>query len=121
MSDKRVLAVWLSLLGAVVVLSLLPGAVVSAAPVSDGVGHWVAYFVLALLPVATGARAWMASAATGSLIPLGLLLEVAQMGIPGRAFEWRDVAANAAGVFAGLIIGWLLRLLRRQADLGISP
>ncbi len=122
MSDKRVLAVWLGLLTAVVVLSLLPGEAMPGTPVSDGVEHWLAYLVLALLPVATAARPWMTSAAMSLLIPLGLLLEIAQLAIPGRAFEWRDAAANAVGVLAGVITGWVLQLLRRpQSDLSISP
>ncbi len=122
MSDKRVLALWLSLLGAVIVLSLLPGEAMPGTPVSDAVEHWLAYLLLAALPVATAIRPWVASAAMGLLIPLGLVLEIAQLAIPGRAFEWRDAAANAVGVLGGVLTGWVVRLLRRpQSDLSISP
>ena len=100
MSDKRVLAAWLSLVGAVVALSLLPGRA---------------------LPAARAASPWIASAGTVMLVPLGLLLEFVQRLIPGRAFEWKDVAADGAAVLVGLILGWVVRLVwRPEADLRIS-
>jgi VanZ family protein len=106
----------------VVVLSLLPGRALPAAPVSDGVAHWVAYLALAMLPVARAASPWIASVGTVMLVPLGLLLEWLQRLIPGRAFEWKDVAANAAGVMVGLALGWVVRLVwRPAAELRLSP
>ena len=114
------LRIWLGLLCAVVVVSLLPGRALPAVPVSDNVAHGAAYLALAALPVARAARPWAAAAGALLLAPLVLLLEVAQMAIPGRGFEWRDAAANVAGVMAGMALGWLARLVwRPDADLRI--
>jgi len=112
---------WLSLLGVVVLLSLVPGRALPAVPVDDSVAHGGAYFVLAVLPVARAARGWVGSTGAVLLAPLGMLLEVVQKVIPGRSFEWRDVAANVAGMMAGMALGWLLRLVwRPDGDSRIS-
>ncbi len=114
------LRIWLGLLCVLVVMSLLPGTALPAVAVSDKVAHGAAYLALAVLPVARGVRPWAAAAGTLLLAPLGLLLEVVQMAISGRGFEWRDAAANVAGVAAGMALGWLTRLVwRPDADLRI--
>jgi VanZ family protein len=60
---------------------------------------------------------------------LGLCLEFAQLLAPGRFMEWRDAAANAAGVLLGLaalatplrgLLGWLDRQFPNRADPGLT-
>jgi VanZ family protein len=50
------------------------------------------------------------------LFALGFLLDFAQGASPYRVFDWRDVAANAGGILAGLLLsryaleGWCRRV-----------
>ena len=54
-----------------------------------------------------------------SMIVLGALLDEAQKFIPGRSFEFADIAANAVGVLTGLGIAWMARsLLARSRSSG---
>ena len=46
----------------------------------------------------------------------GLLIELFQLLIPGRDFQWGDVAANSGGVALGLLV--LLYLYRRYTRQG---
>lgn len=89
---------------AVLVLSLLPG---DAAPDVSGFGHAAhaaAYALLAFL-LRTGwpeLSPWLVLAGAAAY---GGLLEFVQLFVPGRAFEWMDVAANAVGAAAGVLAG----------------
>ena len=47
------------------------------------------------------------------MIVLGVLLDFAQKFIPGRDFDWADIAANTVGVFAGLAVGRVILLVLR--------
>jgi len=101
--------VWLGMVCAVVVVSLLPGRVVPAAPVSDGVAHGFVYLALAALPIARLSKRRNAAASALMLVFLGLALEAAQSVIPGRVFAWSDVAANLGGTASGIAVGLLAR------------
>ena len=83
---------------------------------SDKIEHFTAYFVLAALPV-LGIETRKGVFAALSMILLGVLLDLAQKFIPGRTFDFADIAANTAGVLAALGIAWiilsLLSALRR--------
>ena len=111
-ANKRqfLIAVWGCLLASVVVLSLLPASFAPEQVVDDGLGHCLAYLVLAVIPMAALRRRGTALAAALSMIPLGILLEVLQIQIPGRAFEWKDAGSNSLGVMLGLVLGLPLRL-----------
>ena len=109
------MVVWVWLVASVVILSLLPASIAPEELVDGGLGHGLAYLVLAVIPVAALQRRAMAFAVALSMIPLGILLEVLQIHIPGRAFEWADIAANILGAAAGVVLGLLLRL-RSSAD-----
>lgn len=64
----------------------------------DKLLHFGAFAVLALLAVRL-AHGWHELACwLGGLLLAGWLIEALQNLVPGRAFCWRDMAANAAGV-----------------------
>lgn len=90
-----------------------------------GVGVWAdshgilrnvaAFLVLALLAfVLLGRRRVV-------LIGLSLFatgVEVAQLGIRGRVFDWRDIVASLAGVLLAWAIAWLLRVRTHECSNG---
>ena len=50
---------------------------------------------------------------------IGAVVEVLQKGVPGRAFEYTDLAANAAGVLMGAWLGRGMRQLgQRKVEAG---
>jgi VanZ family protein len=81
---------------------LLPKRWLPALP-NDKLLHFAAFGVLALLAgrmadTKTELIAWLAG-----LLLAGLIIEGLQSHVPGRAFCWRDMAANTAGVFLALL------------------
>ncbi len=44
-----------------------------------------------------------------ALCVFGTVIEVAQLWIPGRKFDWRDIVASIAGVLIAWPFAWLLR------------
>lgn len=93
---------WLLVFG-VAVGSLLPSLPSVSAGVSDKFMHFAAYAALAFLFMgAVGRRHWHRTAL--GLLALGAALELAQATLTGaRSGEWLDMAANAAGVAAGVV------------------
>ncbi len=106
---RAVLILWFLLLSVVTALSLLPASLVPRHPGEGRPEHFVAYFVLALIPFVAVKRSYHAYAAALAVACLGVLLEVLQMRIPGRAFEWADILMNCTGVTAGVLAGLPLR------------
>lgn len=90
----------------VVVGSLIPGQVVETVSISDKVLHAGAYFVLMVCFAGFYARDSYPVIAV-VLVALGLGLDVLQLLTETRAFDWYDVAANGAGVAAGVALSWL--------------
>jgi VanZ family protein len=71
----------------------------------DTAQHFTAYFFIAFLPmVAMRLRRHALIASTFGLL-LGLLLEVAQLFVPTRLFEWSDLIANTNGIAMGMLTG----------------
>ncbi len=67
--------------------------------------HLFLFLVLAfLLYRSLRAALWRRPALAALLLTVlyGLVLELAQIGIAGRAFEWRDLAVNGLGSLAGV-------------------
>ena len=93
---------WLLVLG-VAVGSLLPDLPDLGAVRSDKLMHFVAYGALAFMFMgAVGRRHWLRIAL--GLLAFGGSLELAQATLTGTRFgEWLDMAANAAGVGAGVL------------------
>jgi len=108
MARKLLLALWVLLMVAVVVGSLLPESVSPMAALdrlgaSDFVLHSVAYMALAFLPALLIRPRRRGQYAAAAMFVLGLALEIAQGAAPGREFELVDLAANALGVAAGIV------------------
>jgi VanZ family protein len=72
------------------------------APVNDKVEHFAAYAVLAALPALRRFRAPSIRAVMAFLFLLGAALEVAQIFIPGRSCDWRDLLADSCGIALGV-------------------
>ncbi len=86
----------------------LSTAVVWAAQDGD-LWHAFCFLILAVLAARLRpGRSW--HSVSGLFVILNLYslgTESAQeLWIPGRAFEWSDLAFNAAGIVAGLFVGW---------------
>lgn len=93
--------------------SLMPiDSVPGAASVSDTLLHAIAYAVLGALAVLAlrrprPVRVWIA------VVAFGLLIEILQARTGYRSFEWRDLAADAAGAALGISLVVLGSALRR--------
>lgn len=96
------------MVAAVAVGSLLPGTVVPSA-VGGPVEHWIAYSGLTFLPFVFARRLRTAWAIAWALLSMGTALEIAQIFVRGRAFEWVDLGLNACGVMTGVLAGRRLR------------
>ncbi len=119
MSEAVLRRLWvaaiLALVAAIVAGSLAPQQPVGPEHISDKLGHYFAYFALALAVsgISTPRRLWRHMLAC---FLLGALLEVAQAVLTEhRSAEWADLAANAAGIATAWLIaaqgraGWGLR------------
>ena len=104
---------FVAMLGGVMVLSLYPRLATPDVPAgSDKLAHFLMYFALAV-PAALG---WPARARLVALaLPLlGFGIELAQIPIPGRGFEWADALANGLGAACGAVLASAaIRLARR--------
>lgn len=95
--------------------SLIPlDGVPGAASVSDTLLHAVAYAVLGALLALAMRRprpvvAWLA------IVVFGLVIEVLQARTGYRSFEWRDLAADAAGAALGISLVVLVSGLRSRS------
>jgi VanZ family protein len=106
---RAIRVLWILTILAVVSGSLLPAADAKILGLlGDKAEHFLAYFVLALLPSLHERPRFLAGAAA-SAVALGILLECGQKLSPGRAFEIGDMVANTTGACVGAGTGLLLR------------
>lgn len=96
-------------LAVVIVGSLLPGGSVSGVAVSDKIQHLAGYAFLGFTAQPALGRQLSSLGIGIGLGLLGVALELAQALVPGRSSDPIDIAANLAGVAAGLLAGWRLR------------
>jgi VanZ family protein len=75
-------------------------------PGSDKVWHGGSYLALALPVCILFSRAAGRWRATILLVLFGAALEVAQLLVPRRSFEWADMAANTTGVAVGMLLSF---------------
>ncbi len=119
----------LALTGVVVLLSLLPGypaeddaqllllVATVPSPLQNAM-HFVLYGLLTLLWAAAFEERykrpilWAAILAIG----IGVLLEYAQLLVPGRYSSLLDIGLNTAGVLIGIVLAISLAIGRRQRD-----
>jgi VanZ family protein len=108
------LTLWFVTIAAVVVGSLLPGSVMgrlgSIVSRYDKVQHFLAYTAVALWPNLILENESERRISALAMVLLGVALEVAQLFVPGRAFEFGDMLADAAGA----TIGWVLARIYRD-------
>lgn len=89
-------------------VSLLPGSRIGSIQGSDKVWHGATYLLLALPICFLFPSKVRALGAAISLAIYGALLEVGQLFVPARSFEWGDIFANSTGAFAGLLVSLLV-------------
>ena len=105
----------LVLVAAIVAGSLSPQQAAAVEGISDKLGHFLAYFTLALAVSGITAPQRLWRAMLGCFL-LGVALELGQAVLTvHRSAEWGDLAANAAGIATAWLIagqgraGWGLR------------
>ena len=106
---QRWLIAWWTMVGAVLVGSMLPALLLPHMPPGgDKVQHLLGYAVLSASAVQLFAtRASVLRAAIG-LVAMGVLIEIAQGTLTAtRAMDPWDALANTLGVLAGLATAWL--------------
>ena len=86
---------------------------VASIHVWDKLLHFVAYVFLASFPVLGVRRKLEALVGAGSMMLLGLLLEIAQYSVPGRSPEIADEVANMLGVLCGIALAFPFRAWQR--------
>ena len=111
------------LLTFVFVMAIVPALWTPAPPQWSGADKWLhglVFMVLALWHTGQYARASYWKIAAG-LAAYGVLIEIGQSLIPYRSAEWGDIAADFAGVGAGVLIAMLVTggwSIRAEAWLG---
>lgn len=112
---------WLLAIFAVTVGSLLPADVITFMPgggalsVNDKATHFLAYTLLAVLPIVSVERLVIAMALAGAMAPLGIAIEFLQLLVPGRSCEVGDMAADILGICCGIAVATTLRFVQRVA------
>ena len=102
--------IWIGSIGLVIYYSLIPRV---EFPVdfwqADKLYHFFSYGWLSVLPMIAYSDKKFALTASFSMIVIGVLLEVLQQYVPGRAFSVADIVMNALGVVFGIYGGGYLR------------
>ena len=109
------------LIGCIAVLALMQSPPSEIDTGWDKLNHWLAFSSLAFAaslssPASRTARLLLLL----SLLGFGVLIEVAQLYVPGRSADWADLLADAIGIACGAVIAsvmlWLAsaRAMRRR-------
>lgn len=87
---------------AIFIGSVMPGKQLPSNLPWDKALHFIGYFGLAFLARMGSEKrpTWLLIVAC---IAFSFLIEIAQMYIPNRGFEWPDLLANSLGVLAGVL------------------
>lgn len=94
------LSVWAAGLVCGVTYALLPGRLADRIGHAGSHEHALAFAALTAAGMAAAEWRRAGLVAVGTLA-LGVAIEFAQTLVPGRGFEWQDIAADLAGVAAG--------------------
>ncbi len=96
----------------IVLLSVYPGSLLGliffgngdVLPVSDKLHHFVAYFITTIFGLLAYSQKNIFFQLSFSLLLLGSILEIIQIWIPNRSFEFLDMFSNTFGVVIGLVV-----------------
>jgi VanZ family protein len=88
--------------------SVLPAAYLPPYSLQDKLLHFLGYAIVGSLAMLAIRHPRRQLGGLLALTLLGVLLELAQQWVPGRAFELADMAANGCGVFCGFQVMRLL-------------
>ena len=97
----------------IVLLSVYPGNIYYPAKIyggdevlaeSDKSNHYISYFILTIMGFLSYPNSNLFWKLSISLLLLGSFLEILQIWIPNRSFEFLDMLANTSGVVIGLVI-----------------
>lgn len=105
---RWLLFLWVGGLAVTGWVSLLPGSTIGSIQGSDKVWHGGSYLLLALPICYLFPGKLRALRAAVGLALYGAMIEVGQLFVPARSFEWGDIFANSTGAFAGLLVSMLL-------------
>ena len=96
-------------------LLLTPGRGLPPGPAwTDKAGHFVLFLIqgwLLFRGLRNAGRLWPAVGAAATTVLYASVLEVAQLWVPGRSWEWADLLAGAAGGLVAVVVA----RQRRQA------
>jgi VanZ family protein len=109
------LVIWIIMLVMVVTGSLHP----NVGPPNNSIRldiilHFLFYTLLSGLAIILFNNLKIAILAAVAMLPMGLLLEIAQLYIKERTFDTDDLAANSIGVLIGLLVGLACRACCRK-------
>ncbi|GAA4365361.1 VanZ family protein [Kangiella marina] len=91
---------------AIFIGSIMPGKQLPSNLPWDKALHFIGYFGLGFLArMGSVKRPWWLLMV--ACIGFSLIIELLQMFIPNRGFEWMDLAANSLGVICGVLMGML--------------
>ena len=104
----------------IVLLSVYPGSLLGliffgnddVLPGSDKLHHFIAYFITTIFGLLAYLRKNIFLQLSISLLLLGSILEIVQIWIPNRRFEFLDMLANTSGVVIGLVIIQIFNKIR---------
>jgi VanZ family protein len=110
--NRTIALIWLFSIAFVAYGSLSPLPTMQMdAPYLDKIIHFLAYFWLAVLPIIGYRSPGKAIVLCLCMVPLGIILEIGQLYVPGRDCSFGDMVTNGMGVLAGMVCGNLLKRL----------
>lgn len=110
---RTILATIVVLIATLIPSSTVPSVGISHADLVVHVGMFTVWTVaLCLDSEYLARRPWLTF---GVGVAFAFVTEILQLGAPGRAFEWLDIAADSAGVGFGILLATEWRRLRAPA------
>ena len=96
----------------ILIFSIIPGETVVSAGLNNETyhlnGHFIMYFLLAIT-LYKGTKNKKVSCAAS--IVYGIILEFVQKSVPGRAFQYLDIALNSFGSLLAFLVLWKKSLI----------
>lgn len=93
---------------AILIFSLLPGSQLPNDLPWDKAMHFVGYAGLAFLARYGSAKHPSWQLVIGCIL-FSIIIELLQLIVPNRSFEWMDILANSLGVLSGLLLAVFLK------------